>query len=209
MKDLPALILPERQRIIKEWSDLRCYGGFSFIMADPPWKRAAWSDKGLRKSPDAHYQTQTFDWIKALPIDILCGPDVILWLWATNNMLPQQLDVMAAWGFEFLTSGHWSKRNAKTHKQHFGLGYVLRSAGEPFLIGRRGNRGNLKMSRSVRSVIEAKAMAHSQKPTEAFAAAEKMLPNARRVEMFSRTNRKGWSSWGDQIGTIPLAEVAT
>jgi N6-adenosine-specific RNA methylase IME4 len=191
-------------QIQAEWFALRPFGGFNLIMADPPWKHVAWSAKGFKKSPDAHYETQSFEWIKALPLDALAADDCWLWLWATNNMLPQQLDVMKAWGFDFVTSGHWSKRNPATHKQAMGTGYVLRSAGEPFLLGRRGNRAKIPVTRGVRSVIEARLLRHSQKPAEAFAAAEKLMPGARRIEVFSRTNRPGWASWGDQAGTIPM-----
>lgn len=196
------MTLQTREDLIVEWSALRCYGGFNFIWADPPWAHAAWSAKGYAKSPEAHYETQSIDWIKSLPIDVLAAPDCLLWLWGTNNMIPQQLEVMKAWGFDFVTSGHWSKHNPATHKQAFGTGYVLRGAGEPFFIGRRGDKAKIKTSRSVRSVIEARALRHSQKPDKAYAEAEKLLPGARRIELFSRTARKGWSTWGWEAGTI-------
>ena len=33
-------------------------------------------------------------------------------------------------------------------------------------------------------------------------AAEKLMPGAKRIELFSRTTRNGWASWGDQAGTL-------
>ena len=54
--------------------------------------------------------------------------------------------------------------------------------------------------------IEGVVRAHSQKPDEAFVACEALMPDARRIEVFSRTNRKGWSSWGNEAGK--LGEVA-
>ena len=55
----------------------------------------------------------------------MAAPDCLLWLWATNPMLPQAIAVMEAWGFTFKTAGHWSKRNSATGKLAFGTGYIL------------------------------------------------------------------------------------
>ncbi len=98
-------------------------------------------------------------------------------------------------------------------KDAFGTGYLVRSANEPFLIG---TRGKPETSRSVRSVvssgivddidalanigftIEAVTREHSRKPDEAFLAAEKLMPCANRLELFSRQERENWSVWGNQ-----------
>jgi N6-adenosine-specific RNA methylase IME4 len=31
------------------------------------------------------------------------------------------------------------------------------------------------------------------------------MPNARRLELFSRTDRKGWTAWGDEAGKFGAA----
>lgn len=171
-------------------------GPYDLIMADPPWHFATRSAKGItRKGAGGQYDTMTLDEIKALPVAGIASRDCLLWLWATNPMLPQALEVMAAWGYTYKTAGHWSKRNPATGKQAFGTGYILRCAGEPFLIGMRGT---VKTSRSVRSVIEGPVREHSRKPDEAFAAAEALMPGARRIELFSRQPRRGWDAWGDE-----------
>jgi N6-adenosine-specific RNA methylase IME4 len=184
---------------------LRPYGGFGLVMADPPWSFDNWSAAGERKNAKAHYACSGLDWIKALPVAELAGRDCLLWLWATNPMLPQALAVMSAWGFTFKTSGHWSKRNPETGKLAFGTGYILRCAGEPFLIG---TRGNPRTTRSTRSVIEGRAREHSRKPEEAFAAAEALIPDARRLELFSRQERPGWTVWGDETGKFVASGAA-
>jgi N6-adenosine-specific RNA methylase IME4 len=171
-------------------------GEFDLIMADPPWRFDNWSAAGERKNAKAHYACASLDWIKALPVADLAARDCVLWLWATNPMLPRALEVMAAWGFTFKTAGHWVKRT-RHGKLAFGTGYVLRCAGEPFLIG---TRGKPKTARNVRSVVEGPAREHSRKPDEAFAAAEMMMPGARRIELFSRQERPGWKVWGDEVG---------
>lgn len=168
-------------------------GPFDLIMADPPWRFATRSDKGVtRKGAGGQYDTMTLDEIAALPVATIAARDCLLWMWATNPMLPQAFDVLRAWGFTFKTAGHWAKRT-RHGKLAFGTGYVLRCAGEPFLIG---TRGSPKTSRSVRSVIEGPLREHSRKPDEAFAAAEALMPGARRIELFSRQIREGWAAWG-------------
>lgn len=173
---------------------LRPMGGYDLIMADPPWHYEMRSEKGEGKSPQSHYQTMSLDEIKTLPVEMLAAPNCLLWLWAVGPMLPQALEVIDAWGFAYKTQGEWAKMT-KNGKQHFGTGYILRNAGEPFLIA---TRGAPKTTRSVRSVIMAPVREHSRKPDEAFADAEKLMPQARRLELFSRQRRSNWDTWGNE-----------
>ena len=174
---------------------LRPAGGFDLIMADPPWSFDNWSVSGEAKNAKAQYDCTPLDWIKGLPVSILAADDCVLWLWATNPMLPQAIEVVSSWGFTFKTAGHWAKRT-KHGKLAFGTGYILRCAGEPFLIGVRGKP---RTTRGVRSVIEGPVREHSRKPDEAFAAAESLMPDGRRVELFSRQARPGWHAWGNEV----------
>lgn len=190
--------LSDMAAITVEWAALRPFGGADFIMADPPWTFSLRTKKGEAKSAQAKYECRPLDWIKALPVDALAADNCLLWLWCTNPLLRQGFEVLDAWRFEFRTAGHWVKRTAHG-KLAFGTGYLLRGAGEPFLIG---VRGKVKTSRLVRSVIEGKVRSHSQKPEEAYREAERLMPDARRVEVFSRMNRPGWRAWGDQTGTL-------
>jgi N6-adenosine-specific RNA methylase IME4 len=180
--------------ITQQFIDMRPHGGFELIFADPAWSFDNFSKKGEAKNAKAQYDCTPIDWIKSLPVGILAADDCLLWLWATNPMLPDAMQVLDAWGFTFKTAGHWVKRT--THgKLAFGTGYILRCAGEPFLIG---TRGQPKTTRSTRSVIEGPIREHSRKPDEAFSAAEKLMPDARRLELFSRQQRDGWTVWGNQ-----------
>ena len=170
--------------------------GYDLIMADPPWRFGLWSSKGEEKSPQAHYHTMSIPEIKALPVAELAAADCLLWLWATAPMLPQSFEIMAAWGFRYATMGGWHK-TTPGGKTAFGTGYVMRSAFEPFVIGKRGNP---KTTRSVRNLVVGQVREHSRKPEEAYAAAEALMPGAARAELFSRTDRPGWSAWGDEAG---------
>lgn len=176
---------------------------FDLIMADPPWQFRTRSIKGVTaKGAGGQYRTMSLDGIMGMPVADVAAPSCLLWLWATNPMLPQALAVMEAWGFKFKTAGHWAKLT-RHGKLAFGTGYILRCAGEPFLIG---TRGRPKTTRSVRSVIMARAREHSRKPDLAFHEAERLMPDARRLELFSREDRPGWIAWGDEAGKFQRAE---
>lgn len=180
---------------------------YRLIMADPPWRFALRSSKGEKKSAQAKYATMSLDEIKALPVGHLAHGDCWLWLWCTNPLLRKGFDVLDAWGARYVTGGHWSKKT-KNGKQAFGPGYVFRTAGEPYLLGAWGKPR--PYSRSIRSVIEGLAREHSRKPEESFAAAE-MLTEGPYLELFSRTERPGWDTFGDEAGTwsaTPEALVA-
>ena len=173
----------------------RPYGGYQFIMADPPWNFELRSEAGDEKSAQAQYDCMSLEDINALPVGKLAGADSLLWLWCTHPMLPQALETLSAWGFTFKTSGVWSKRNPESGKLAFGTGYVLRCASEPFLIG---TIGSPKTTRSTRTVIEGPRREHSRKPDEAYTAAESLMPDIRRADLFSRQTRSGWDNWGDE-----------
>jgi len=172
-------------------------GQFDLIMADPPWRFATRSSKGItHKGAGGHYRTLPLSEIMDLPVADLAAPDCLLWLWATNPLLPQAFEVLADWGFTFKTAGHWCKTTSRGGLA-FGTGYILRCAGEPFLIGTRGRPRN---TRSTRSVVMGQVREHSRKPEAAYAAAEALMPDARRLDMFSRQQRSGWTAFGDEVG---------
>ena len=169
---------------------------FDLIMADPAWDFALRSKAGEEKSAQAQYRCMPLETIKGLPVLDLAAPHCLLWLWATNPMLPQAIDVCRAWGFTFKTAGTWVKTTAHG-KIAFGTGYILRGASEPFLIA---TRGEPKTAKNVRSAFLGLAREHSRKPEEGYREAERLMPRANRLELFSRTNRKGWTVFGDETG---------
>lgn len=207
--------------ILPQFLDLRPAGGFDLIMADPPWSFSNWSEKGGEKNATAHYDCTPLDWICNLPVAALAADDCLLWLWATNPLLRAAFDVIDAWGFTAKTAGTWVKRTVHG-KVAFGTGYIVRSANEPFILA---TRGSPKVTRGTRSAIvssdapedvaaawpigtvtvEGPVREHSQKPDEAFAACEELMPEARRIEVFSRTTRPGWAAWGNEVGKLGVA----
>lgn len=171
-------------------------GGYRAILADPPWTWKAYSPRGLRKSPQRHYETMTLADIKALPVADLAAPDCALTMWCTAPMLPVAVDVMAAWGFTFKSAGAWAKRSSTGAKWAFGTGYCYRSAAEFWLLGTRGHPK--AQSRSVRNLIVAPVREHSRKPDQMRRDVEALWQGPY-VELFAREAAPGWDAYGNEV----------
>ena len=176
---------------------------FDILLADPATRFETRSAAGQGKSPDAHYDTMSWDDLAALQPARLARGDAILMLWACWPTLRESIALMDAWGFRYVTGGAWHKRT-KHGKSAFGTGYVLRSATEPYLIGTLGSPQTANNVRGVietedLDVIDAEARGHSRKPDEQYAYCERLAPRAIRfAELFGRQRwpDEKWSVWG-------------
>lgn len=177
---------------------------YDVVMADPPWPWKTYSPKGQEKSPEAQYSTMSLDDIAGLPIGDLLAPSGVLFLWCTWPLIAEQTKLPSRWGLEVKTGGAWAKRTA-SGKLRWGPGYLLRSVCEPFLICTLPGSGFRGASEP--NLMDGTAREHSRKPDEAYAMLERVLPAARRADVFSRQSRPGWSGWGNG-GEIRRARCA-
>ena len=184
---------------------------YGVILADPPWAYVMRSDQGHGKSPEAHYDTMAFADISALPVGHLAGPDCLLFLWSTWPHLPLAMAAMGGWGFTYVTGGAWVKRTP-TGKAAFGTGYVLRSATEPFIVGKIG--APQIASRSCRNLVEADEVPdlidglrreHSRKPPQMRELIDQLMPDAWGCELFAREPWAGREVWGNQTNRFEEA----
>lgn len=191
---------------------------YDLIMVDAPTQTVMRSKKGEAKSPERHYPTMPWDQIAALPVHQLASDNAVLFMWCTWKDILYGGDprlhyrdhdasvsrvgaCIKAWGFRFVTGGAWLKRKSRGGIA-FGPGYRARSACEPFLLAVYGSPKN---SRAHRNFIDGLARGHSEKPEEAYRWCETYVPGARRVELFSRTARPGWDTWGNEAGKLGAA----
>jgi N6-adenosine-specific RNA methylase IME4 len=116
-----------------------------------------------------------------------------LYMWATNNFLPDALWLMKALNFTYKTNVVWVKLGK------LGLGQYFRGKHELLLFGVRGKGYEVRTDkRNLTSVIEAPRGAHSAKPLEAYHLIEQRSRGPY-LEMFCRSPRNGWISWGNGI----------
>jgi N6-adenosine-specific RNA methylase IME4 len=170
---------------------------FGVIYIDPPWSFHVYSEKGKQRSPERHYDVQSLDDIKAMPIEKLAADDCALLLWAVHNQLPDALNVIKAWGFTYKTVAFtWVKQNKSGEGLFTGMGYWTRSNTEVCLLATRGSPKRL--AKDVPQVILSPVGEHSVKPDEARTRIERLLPGPY-LELYGRQPMPGWSVWGNQI----------
>lgn len=162
-------------------------GQYRVICADPPWQ---YSNSGFDEAADNLYPTMPLDDICALPVSTLATPDSVLFLWATNPLLPEALQVLDAWGFTYKTNMAWIKDAGR------GKGWYLRSKHELLLIGTRAETPH-PITRPDSCFAADRGSVHSRKPQLAYDIIESMYP-APRIELFARTPRSGWDVWGNE-----------
>ena len=178
---------------------------FNLIYGDPPWD---YDMKGTCSThpaaPGRHYPTMPLADIKALPVGRLAAKDAVLWLWTPNCYLARALEVVEAWGFEYVTSAVWVKR---TGAPTWG---AVRPMHETLLMARRGQglaiAGTAMRSAYVDPTVVKK---HSQKPAHFAQELERLYPDAGKLELFSREARPGWVALGNQVRCVVSGGVAT
>jgi N6-adenosine-specific RNA methylase IME4 len=171
---------------------------YNIILADPPWAYRTWK-KQAERSVERHYEVMTEEDIKSLPVAGLAAEKSVLFLWITPPCLPQGIDTMRAWGFEYKTVAFtWVKTTKSTGGLHFGMGYYTRANCEYCLIGTRGSSLERK-SKSVRQVIISQRREHSRKPDETRERIIDLFGDIPRIELFAREREKGWDAVGNDI----------
>ena len=186
VRELREYIRDEKQGILPppELPD----GKYNLIYADPPW-RYEFSETNSRKIEN-QYPTMTVEEICAL--DVPAADNAVLYLWATAPKLPEALQVMDAWGFEYKTHAIWDK-------EKIGMGYWFRGQHELLMVGTKGNFSPPNKSDRVGSVFREAKTLHSKKPKAIQTMIHDWFPRAKRFEMFCRSPQPDWHSWGNQV----------
>lgn len=115
--------------------------------------------------------------LASLPVANLAATDCVLFLWATDPLLPRALELIRAWGFEYKTVGfYWVKLNssARSDRDFFtGLGYWTRANPEQCLLATRGKPK--RRGRDVRRPIVDRRREHSRKPDQVRERIERLV----------------------------------
>lgn len=187
------------------WKDLpdRSY---DVLLADPPWSYYGQQNKWGAAAK--FYDTAPDDDIARLPIPDLLAERGVLFLWATSPRLDVAMRCLAYWGLAFRGIAFvW----VKARKDGGPIGAqgvrpsIVKPTAEYVLAASRVAKGRpMKLGdEGVPNVILAPKRAHSQKPDEVVTYIERLYPSASKLELFARTERKGWDSWGNEVGKLP------
>lgn len=172
---------------------------FNTILADPPWQfqnrtgKVAPEHKRLNR-----YPTMTLEDIKSLPVSNVAASVSHLYLWVPNALLPEGLEVMKAWGFNYKGNIVWEKIRKDGQPDGRGVGFYFRNVTELLLFGTKGNKARtLDPARSQVNLIRTQKREHSRKPDEIFEIIQSCSPGPY-LELFARGQRDNWVLWGNQ-----------
>jgi len=191
--------IERRERIkgrFEEAQELKGKKTYRVIYADPPWLY----DKGKELSDSygdvsKHYPPMELQDICDLPVHELCDKNSVLFLWATAPKLPEALEVMKAWGFDYKTNIIWDKVG-----HNFGYYFSVRH--EILLIGGKGSStpDSRKLHDSVISIE--KSRKHSEKPQYFKELINELYTQGNKIELFCREASLDFDAWGNEITTI-------
>ena len=172
---------------------------FQTILADPPWR---FTNRTGKMAPEhrrlSRYQTMDIPEIKKLPVAEIVQEPGHLYLWVPNALLPEGIDVLRAWGFEYKSNIVWHKVRKDGGSDGRGVGFYFRNVTELVLFGVRGKKARtLAPGRRQVNMICTQKREHSRKPDELYDLIE-ACSNGPFFEMFARSTREGWVACGDQ-----------
>jgi N6-adenosine-specific RNA methylase IME4 len=172
---------------------------FGTILVDPPWQ---FQNRTGKVAPEhrrlSRYGTLKMEEIKALPVAMAAADLCHLYLWVPNALLPDGIEVMRAWGFQYKSNLVWHKVRKDGGSDGRGVGFYFRNVTELILFGVRGkNARTLAPGRRQVNYLSSRKREHSRKPDEQYAIIEACSPGPF-LELFARGQRRNWALWGNQ-----------
>jgi N6-adenosine-specific RNA methylase IME4 len=172
---------------------------FHTVLADPPWQ---FINRTGKVAPEHRrlnrYGTLSVAEIGALPVAQVTADPAHLYLWVPNALLPEGLEVLRAWGFEYKSNIVWHKLRKDGGSDGRGVGFYFRNVTEILLFGTRGkNARTLQPGRTQVNYVGTRKREHSRKPDEQYPLIEG-CSRGPFLEMFARGSRPGWTTWGNQ-----------
>jgi site-specific DNA-methyltransferase (adenine-specific) len=185
---------------------------YDVILADPPWHFENYSADApgmlhdRSRGANRYYPTATVQDICQMTPP--ANDSAVLFLWACWPLLPEAVQVIKAWGFEYKTLAWvWIKANKSFVGFFTGMGYYTRANSEPCLLATRGNLPK-PANRGIQALIYSPVMEHSRKPDDQYRKIEALYPGKRYLEMFARRQRIGWDVFGNEVSNSIQLEVA-
>jgi len=187
---------------------------YQIIYADPPWSYGFSGTRGkilypsynqyIKKVDD--YKTMKTKNICDIPIKALTDKNCVLFIWMIWNKLPDVLEVIKSWGFEYKSCAFtWVKKNKKSGSWFWGMGGWTRQNSENCLIATKGKPK--RANASIHSILDNNIMEHSEKPPEVRNKIVQLCGDLPRIELFARPPKdrlfadesyKGWDVWGNE-----------
>lgn len=160
-------------------------GVFDVVAIDPPWNYGTQYDSAGRRVANPYPEmTQN----ELLNIKVPSADNCIMFLWTTQRFIWDAKQLLEHWGFEYRNIIVWDK-------QKIGMGDLFRMQCEFCLVGIKG-KPLIDNNHSNRDIIQEPRREHSRKP-DAFYDMVDSLCVGRKLDYFSRQQRKGWVTYGN------------
>lgn len=174
---------------------------YNVIYADPPWTyEKSGGTKSSRGMAKQFYKTMSLDEIKNLPVKKIADTDSVLFLWATFPKLPEALEVIKEWGYQYFGLAFCWVKKTKRGKDFFGMGYWTRANPECCLMAIKGKPK--PACHNIRQLIYAEIREHSRKPDIVRENIVELCGDVPRIELFARQTAEGWDTWGNEVGIL-------
>ncbi|WP_298297592.1 MT-A70 family methyltransferase [uncultured Litoreibacter sp.] len=172
---------------------------FATIMADPPWR---FTNRTGKVAPEhkrlARYPTMDLQDICDLPVSDCLEDTAHCYLWVPNALLPDGLNVLSSWGFQYKSNIIWHKIRKDGGSDGRGVGFYFRNVTEILLFGVKGkNARTLQPGRTQVNLFGTRKREHSRKPDEQYEIIESCSWGPY-LELFGRGKRENWTVWGNQ-----------
>ncbi len=174
-------------------------GQFGCILADPPWSFLTYGKKRTtpHRGAQEHYGTMTAEELRALHVGGLAMKNCALFMWVVDSHFDEALELGRAWGFQFKTCAFVWVKSKPGGWAVPGMGYWTRKQTEQCWLFTKGSPKRL--SKGVEQILHCPRGAHSAKPDIQYERIEALVEGPY-VELFARSERPGWSAWGNEVG---------
>jgi N6-adenosine-specific RNA methylase IME4 len=179
-------LIEEQREDIKAGTAKLPEGVFEVLAVDPPWNYGREYDpEGSRVANPYPEMTQQ----ELLQMEMPSAKDAVMFLWTTHKFLFDAKELLEKWGFEYKATMVWDK-------EKIGMGAWLRMQCEFCLVGIKGKP--TWDNTTWRDIIREPRREHSRKP-ETFYQMVEEITVGRRLDYFSRQQREGWSTFGNDV----------
>jgi len=171
---------------------------YGIIYSDPPWPQTKGNFRKARPNQGKvlDYETLPLEEIKNLHRNLPVDNKYNIFMWTIDKYLHETEIMMEELGYSLHARIIWDKENgiAPAFTVRFSHEYLLwfYKKGR-ILMPCEEARGKYT------TVLREAATKHSKKPKCAYEMLEDMFPNANKIELFARNERRGWDCWGNEV----------
>jgi len=172
---------------------------YEMIYMDPPWKYKNIGN-GLSNQCHEKYPTMGYEELKELPIKEISEKNCVLFIWSTSPKLPEALELIKAWNFEYKTIFKIWRKVSKKGEPVSVPGWWSRSNNELLLVAAKGSPLKLwKTKNNEPQEYSSIREEHSSKPIEIREQIRNFLKCKKRIEIFARTIDENYDAWGLEV----------